>query len=560
MKFFLFAISVLTFSANGISLQQMIDEAGAQKKEILSIPQNVYRLNDQLKLRNLKNFTLDGNGSTLLMTNYSPTMRIERCENLTLRNFKIDYDPLPHTQGTVLAVDRKNKLTRIRLHQGYPVPSRQTGLSMYPFSSQTRRFKEGVNEHFNSRLIPLGTPNEFNLWTHEYPDGIEPGDFVALRFGKYPCFWIRLCHNLTVDSVTVHAASTLVFVARSNTGVHRYKNVRILPGKTLPAGATEPRLLSAGADGINYENSPARIELENCEFGFLGDDSMNIHGTALPAYLRVNERTIRIIAPEDYRFLLKPGMTMRLMKPGNFTIFAELPIAEIRWLNQKAPEETKKLFPRTMSIPPCRELYEITVQDPLPEIAPGTILDFREMNGLSFSVKKCYFHDQRAYGLRMMCSNGIIESNRFERIKGSAIVFGGEYAYWREAGHVENLTIRNNVIDRTANYPANVSFAAIATIGRPEKRKIGVSKNGSRNIRIEENVISNSPFGAIQLFGVRNVSVKGNLLVNIGTTNVFPRAATLGFQKLTPIALGYSVTECDIRDNQIRQTQKEEKK
>ena len=73
MRFFLFAISVLTFSANGISLQQMIDEAGAQKKEILSIPQNVYRLNDQLKLRNLKNFTLDGNGSTLLMTNYSPS-------------------------------------------------------------------------------------------------------------------------------------------------------------------------------------------------------------------------------------------------------------------------------------------------------------------------------------------------------------------------------------------------------------------------------------------------------------------------------------------------------
>ena len=58
MRFFLFAISVLTFSANGISLQQMIDEAGAQKKEILSIPQNVYRLNDQLKLRNLRAYQL----------------------------------------------------------------------------------------------------------------------------------------------------------------------------------------------------------------------------------------------------------------------------------------------------------------------------------------------------------------------------------------------------------------------------------------------------------------------------------------------------------------------
>lgn len=45
-----------------------------------------------------------------------------------------------------------------------------------------------------------------------------------------------------------------------------------------------------------------------------------------------------------------------------------------------------------------------------------------------------------------MASNGVIENNRFERIKHAAITVGAEYGYWREAGWVENIQIRNNRI------------------------------------------------------------------------------------------------------------------
>ena len=43
-----------------------------------------------------------------------------------------------------------------------------------------------------------------------------------------------------------------------------------------------------------------------------------------------------------------------------------------------------------------------------------------------------------------MSSNGLIEGNRFERIRSSAIDIGNEYPHWAEAGWAENIVIKNN--------------------------------------------------------------------------------------------------------------------
>lgn|GEM_PF-5250997 len=42
--------------------------------------------------------------------------------SVTLRGFAIDYDPLPFTQGDILAVDRENGSFTVRIHDGYALP------------------------------------------------------------------------------------------------------------------------------------------------------------------------------------------------------------------------------------------------------------------------------------------------------------------------------------------------------------------------------------------------------------------------------------------------------
>jgi len=41
----------------------------------------------------------------------------------------------------------------------------------------------------------------------------------------------------------------------------------------------------------------------------------------------------------------------------------------------------------------------------------------------------------------------IIERNTFRRLKMNAITVGAEYEFWREAGWVEDVTIRDNTIE-----------------------------------------------------------------------------------------------------------------
>jgi len=547
-----------TVLASAATPQQMLDDAVKKGQQILTLPAGTYRLNRQLLFQKVKDFTFDGNGSTLLMTNSGPAIRIEDCEDLTLKNFTIDYDPLPNTQGTVISVDMEKRVTRIRMHDGYPCPEKcDHPVQVYPFSPKTMSFKKGVREMYGAQLNPRTEPREFDVCTpHEPPLGVEPGDYYAIRLGTGPALWIWGNHNLTFEDITVNASPSLTFVARANSGLHRYKNIRILPGETLPAGANIPRLLSAGGDGVNYENSPARVELENCEFAFMGDDSFNIHGTLLPFYKQISPNVIRILTPYSFRAaLLKNDMTVRLMAPDVFTILAENQITGIKVIPEKAPlEEVKKLFPSTMSVPVFQSVVELTLKNPLPEVPNGAFLDIKEMNGLGFSVKNCYFHDHRAYGLRMMSCNGIIENNRFERIKGSAIVFGGELTFWREAGHVENLIIRNNTIHDVGSYPGE--YAAIKSNSRPEKFNVGVSANGNRNIVIENNTVSDCPCAGIALFGVKDIQVKNNVLSNLcpNGKDKTPSQAVLnvGIPKLEPISIGANVENCIVRDNVIK--------
>ena len=74
----------------------------------------------------------------------------------------------------------------------------------------------------------------------------------------------------------------------------------------------------------------------------------------------------------------------------------------------------------------------------------GDFLDIPASNAPGFAIRDCVFEDHRARGLRIMASHGIIERNIFRRLKMSVITVGAEYELWREAGWVEDVTIRDN--------------------------------------------------------------------------------------------------------------------
>lgn len=63
-----------------------------------------------------------------------------------------------------------------------------------------------------------------------------------------------------------------------------------------------------------------------------------------------------------------------------------------------------------------------------------------------------------------MASRGVIEGNRFLRTKQAAITLGPEYAFWREAGWVQDVTVRNNAIEN-CGLSLDMTRASQCTLG-----------------------------------------------------------------------------------------------
>ena len=119
-------------------------------------------------------------------------------------------------------------------------------------------------------------------------------------------------------------------------------------------------------------------------------------------------------------------------------------------------------------------VFRLTLAEPL-SVAPGDFLDIPDSNSPGFAIRDCVFEDHRARGLRIMASHGVIERNTFRRLKMNAITVGAEYEFWREAGWVEDVTIRNNTIEDVGRDGAMHSsgayvLGAISVFGRTDQR------------------------------------------------------------------------------------------
>jgi hypothetical protein len=57
----------------------------------------------------------------MICTETTRAITITRCTNVTLRGLKIDYDPLPYTQGRIVAISADRQVYEVELFEGVPL-------------------------------------------------------------------------------------------------------------------------------------------------------------------------------------------------------------------------------------------------------------------------------------------------------------------------------------------------------------------------------------------------------------------------------------------------------
>jgi len=191
---------------------------------------------------------------------------------------------------------------------------------------------------------------------------------------------------------------------------------------------------------------------------------------------------------------------------------------------------------------------------PLPA-KPGDFIDVPASNAPGFAIRDCVFEDHRARGLRIMASHGVIERNTFRRLKMAAITLGAEYEFWREAGWVEDVMIRDNTIEdvgRDGQVHGNSAYVlgAISVFGRTDRGSNLPLWPGNRGIVIEGNTIRGCPAAGIFAAAARDVRVRGNRLDNCYFRPGDSAGQTRGFDIRGPIDLRHA-EDVVVEDNDI---------
>jgi parallel beta-helix repeat protein len=528
-------------------LQQMFDQAITSKQSKLTIVPGIYRIDQSLMIVNANDLHIDATDVKLVMTKWDTAIKVIQCSGLELSGLTVDYDPLPMSQGVVTSVAEDGSSFEMKLDKGYPTLE-QLGskVHMHVFDPATRYWKADVWD-MSVRTVTLKENGHLAV-TPQLPEtNLAIGDLIAMNIRRRNAMIIAKAKGVNVfREMTFLCSPGLVIVGRDCEDTQRFDRVVIKPGPK-PVGATTERLMSSSADGVNFAYCRKGPILENCDFSFMGDDSVNVHGAMMPVVAAPDKRTLIVAKMYDndiYAQLIKPQDAIRIMAKETFAIQQQAKVLSIRehpkTLAFDVTQMQKTFFPQTVSHLPSDQytLFEVKLDQDHHASAMQQVVDFPSINCPGYVIRNNHFHDHRARAMRLMGNDGLVEGNTIERIGQAAISFGAEMGYWAIAGWVDNLTIRNNTIidvnrDKNAIGEGTMALGAICSFVRTNVKTNPYP--GHRNITIQNNTIDGSGTAGIHLYATDAATITGNSIRHVNRRSNSQTGSKWGLTVSDPI-------------------------
>jgi hypothetical protein len=464
-------------------------------------------------LTGLKGVEIDGGGATFVFHGYTVPFLLDHAENITLKNFSVDFSRPFHSEGKVLAITPDHvdlefsKEFPHEIRNGVlvftngqkadgPATTVTTGEVLYPYGSLLAfdpvkretafmakdRYK--VGEGIAADKL---APNRVRL---KIPDiSAKPGDLLVFspRNRDVPGIVIADSSGIHLTDITLHHSGGMGVIAQRSAGlfVHR---MRVTPP---PGGA---RIVSTTADATHFVNCKGKIELVDCTFEQQKDDATNIHGL----YAKI----VRIHAPTRFEVaLVHPQQAgIDFIQPGTRLELNDGPsLREEGFATVKAVERLNK----------HRTLVEIEGALPASVTLGDSVAD-ADANTAEVLIRNCVMRGNRARGI-LLGSRGpmVIEGNTFH-IPGAAILFEGDSRFWFEQAGVRDVVIRGNTFDN-CNY--GVWGNGCIQVGSGIADEFKRTSRYNRNIRIENNLFrAFSQLPLLSIYSVDGLTFVGNRL------------------------------------------------
>jgi len=495
-------------------LRALLAGAVASHQTRLVIPPGVYRGGPErghvhLALRGVSDLEIVADGVTLVCTEPTRALDLNGCRRVILRGLTIDYDPLPFTQGDIVAVDPKAGCVDVKIHAGYPV------------RADTRIDRA-------TRYRKRDKPFMWDTKAEVRPDGIvrvssksaagfaQVGDLASLggyQPGAVPhTLSMDDCADCTLQNVTVYASNCMGIIASGGDGGHRWLGCRVVPGPP-PPGASEARLLSTNADAMLTQAMKVGVRTEGCQIRDAGDDSWSVQSSDY-VILKRDGPTVWL-ASRAFLFL-QTGDRLQAALDGPLATVAERRVVS-RQSVELAPEIAEKLrragpwgYWHLFDSPQGGSLLKLTLSGEVPWQPGDSVYDLdRRGDGFVFRANTV-----RSSGRILIKAAGLVENNQID--SPFAISVLPEVPYPAAAG-IGEIIIRGNAI-RDAHafnpFPSSSQAGAISvTCDGPgnDLRAAGVYGR----VVIEDNQIIGGNGAGIVVSSARSVELSRNRLVDL---------------------------------------------
>ncbi|HEY3329432.1 MAG TPA: right-handed parallel beta-helix repeat-containing protein [Capsulimonadaceae bacterium] len=552
----------------GHDLIARIAAAAKAGEKLVTVPKGDYRFKDEFGprrvhfiLSGLTDMTIDFQGSTLWFDSETPGIAIAKCKNTTLRNVKLDWDPLVFMQGTVTAIDKATSTFDIKLDPGYDkvAPGLAKGGSGWrgiAFNKDDRELKAEQGGFVVSFSWDNRTPD--GAYRVKYggfygvpidKSGISVGDPMVILSRMGRAVLIENTDHLTLEDVTLYSSPFVAFAAANGRDlVFRRCHILRRPGTN--------RLLAGNADGINTSDMDNGPMIDSCTMETIGDDFVNVHAQLARVLAQENPTTI-ITSPLNGRGVVATPVMIEFFERETMApLGARMATADVisQWTIDKATtladlahkwhsgEAAALDYGKTVSA------RRLTLDKPI-EIKGDVIVACQAFSSAGAVIKNCSFKGSLARGIRLQSPGARIENNTIARTGGAGLTMYGHASFWGEGPYVHDAIVTGNTFDDVA----------IMTSAPGTERAALVIREGDsfhsfhipHDIRIENNTFRHSGGQAIVARGVDNLTVTGNRIEDYANREAFPpRPNTVGDLLGSGSAITIeAVTGLTLRDN-----------
>lgn len=398
-----------------------------------------------IALEDMKNLTLDGQGSEFVFHGRMLPVSLLRSENCLLKNFSIDFENPHIAQVKIVENDPQDGI----VFEPAPwVDYRIAKDSIFEAYGEgwTMRHSWGIafdgdTKHLVYNTSDIGCPTKGasevaprRIHAPGWKDArLVPGTVVAMRGWGRPTPGIFLSHdvNTTIENVKVHYAEGMGLLAQL------CENITLEKFGVCLKGDADPRYFTTQADATHFSGCKGKIVSCNGLYEGMMDDAINVHGTYLKVVKRVDDRTLvgRYMHGQSWGFEWGcPGDEVQFIRSNTMELVGKQnKIISIRPYDKEQTEGAREFL--------------ITFQEPVDQV-------INEQSG--FGIENLTWTPEVLFSGNVIRNNRargslfstprktIIENNLFDHTSGAAILLCGDCNGWFETGACRHVIIRKN--------------------------------------------------------------------------------------------------------------------